>query len=46
MHNPSYIVPSSDLRDHLLDELSTLFAKSGARISDFNLLAKSARSTQ
>lgn len=37
----SYIMPASDLRDNLLDELSTLLARNGSKISYFNLPTKS-----
>lgn len=44
-HNPSYIIPDCDLRDHLIDELSTLFTKNGATISSYNLPKKNSTNT-
>ncbi|WVZ63152.1 hypothetical protein U9M48_012810 [Paspalum notatum var. saurae] len=35
--NGQYRVPETDLKDFLLDELSVLFARNGARIKDHNL---------
>lgn len=33
----SYEIPETDLRDYLLDDLTNLFAKNGAKIRDYNL---------
>ena len=35
--NSKYIIPDHDLRNYLLDDLSTLFLKNGSRIRDHNL---------
>ncbi|XP_062193516.1 uncharacterized protein LOC133896896 [Phragmites australis] len=35
--NPSYQLSDNELRDYLLDDLSTLFAKNGGRMRDYNL---------
>jgi len=37
-------MPDSHIRDYLLDELSTIFAKSGSSIRDFNLPQKTSSS--
>lgn len=44
MHDLSYVVPPTELKDHLLDELSSLFAKRGSKISEFNLPTRSSNS--
>ena len=35
--NPNYQMPDNDIRNHLLDDLAALFAKSGSNIHNFNL---------
>jgi chromosomal replication initiation ATPase DnaA len=35
--NPGYQVPDIELRNHLLDELSSLFSRNGTRMRDHNL---------
>jgi hypothetical protein len=35
--NQNYQMPDNDIRNHLLDDLATLFAKSGSNIHNFNL---------
>jgi hypothetical protein len=42
LHHPSYQMNDSDLKDHLLDTLGTLFSKRGSNINEFNLPKKSA----
>lgn len=42
--NPHYQLPDVDLRNYLLDDLSTLFAKHGSRIRDHDLPARTTAS--
>jgi hypothetical protein len=42
--NSEYQVPDTDLRDYLLDDLSTLFSKNGVRMRDRNLPERNSRS--
>jgi chromosomal replication initiation ATPase DnaA len=37
LNHPNYQMNESELRDHLLDTLATIFNKRGANINDFNL---------
>ncbi|KAL6662326.1 hypothetical protein ACP70R_000185 [Stipagrostis hirtigluma subsp. patula] len=40
LHNPSYVVPSAELKDLVLDEISLLLSKHGVNIKDYNLPPK------
>lgn len=42
--NPHYQLPDTDLRNYLLDDLSTLFAKHGSRIRDHDLPSRTTAS--
>jgi hypothetical protein len=37
LNHPSYQIPEQDIRDHLIDDLTALFNKSGGNIQDYNL---------
>jgi hypothetical protein len=45
LNHPNYQMSDSELRDHLLDNLATLFSKRGSNIKDFKLPNKSGGSS-